>query len=140
MTALLLGLGAAVLGAGIWFGFAALTHRSWSLVAVAVGLLVGSAVRKGSRGFGSWKYQALAIILTYLSVVLADASLAMHEARGSSIDVVRLLGFALALPVLEGFQSPLFLVILAFALYEAWKLNKVPAFTITGPHQLAPSP
>jgi hypothetical protein len=28
-------------------------------------------------------------------------------------------------------------VIVAFALYEAWKLNRMPAFTITGPYQIA---
>jgi hypothetical protein len=50
-----------------------------------------------------------------------------------------LLGLALAMPFLIGFQSPLHFVIVAFALYEAWKLNRMPAFTITGPYQIAPA-
>jgi hypothetical protein len=43
------------------------------------------------------------------------------------------------MPVLIGLQSPLHFVIVAFALYEAWKLNRMPAFTITGPFQIAPA-
>ncbi|HKE88923.1 MAG TPA: hypothetical protein VKB45_01220 [Gemmatimonadales bacterium] len=183
ITAFLLGLGAAALGAGIYFGIEALTGYEFGLVAVVVGLLVGSAVRKGSRGFGGWRYQALAIGLTYLSVVVTDASLVIramvqdkgtlpdsavvfatppaspsapnarapavasdsagtaggHGTRNPALAIVILLGFALAMPVMIGLQNPLHLVIVGFALYEAWKLNRTPAFTITGPFQIAPA-
>jgi len=183
-TAFLLGLGAAALGAGIYFGIEALTGYEFGLVAVVVGLLVGNAVRKGSRGVGGWRYQALAIGLTYLAVVVTDASLVIRSAiqeKGTHADsavvsttepvrpgaasgsapvvvvdstsstasadgghnpaiaLVMLLGLALAMPFLIGFQSPLHFVIVAFALYEAWKLNRMPAFTITGPYQIAPA-
>ena len=183
VTALLLGFGAAALGAGIYFGIEALTGYEFGLVAVVVGLLVGSAVRKGSRGAGGWRYQALAIGLTYLAVVVTDASLAIRafvqergaradstaasttqsvptssestgttavgadsEAisgpatrtpHGPSVALVILLGIVLAMPFLIGFQSPLHFLIVGFALYEAWKLNRAPAFTITGPYQIA---
>jgi hypothetical protein len=183
-TAFLLGLGAAALGAGIYFAIEALTGYEFGLVAVVVGLLVGNAVRKGSRGFGGWRYQALAIGLTYLSVVVTDASLVIRSAiqenrtqadsavvsstqpvrpgaatgsapvvvvdstsgaasakggHNPAIAVVMLFGLALAMPFLIGFQNPLHFVIVAFALYEAWKLNRTPAFTITGPYQIAPA-
>jgi hypothetical protein len=36
-----------------------------------------------------------------------------------------------------GMGSPLHLLIAAFALYEAWKLNRGAAFTVTGPYALA---
>lgn len=180
-TAFLLGLGAAALGAGIYFAIEALTGYEFGLVAVVVGLLVGNAVRKGSRGIGGWRYQALAIGLTYLSVVVTDASLVIRSAiqesgthadsavvapirpgaatgsapvvvvdstggtasanggHNPAIALFMLLGLALAMPFLIGFQSPLHFVIVAFALYEAWKLNRTPAFTITGPYQIAPA-
>jgi len=183
VTALLLGFGAAALGAGIYFGIEALTGYEFGLVAVVVGLLVGNAVRKGSRAAGGWRYQALAIGLTYLAVVVTDASLAVRafvQERGARADstavsttpsaptssaspsttpvladseassvtatqrphapfvaIVILLGIVLAMPFLIGFQSPLHFVIVGFALYEAWKLNRAPAFTITGPYQIA---
>jgi hypothetical protein len=65
------GLGAAVAGSALWYGFAALTGREAGIIAVVVGLMVGAAVRKGSGGRGGWRYQALAIALTYVSIVSA---------------------------------------------------------------------
>ena len=60
---------AAAVGAGIYFGIAALTGYEFGLVAIIVGLLVGAAVRNGSRGRGGWVYQTLAIVLTYTAIV-----------------------------------------------------------------------
>ena len=179
-NALLLGLGAAVLGAGIYFAIELLTGYEFGLVAVVVGLLVGTAVRKASRGAGGWRYQTLAIALTYLSVVATDGSLIVREvikearhhtdslppagadssvaqsapviatggggdsaaspassARSPLVAIIVLLGFLLAAPVMIGISSPLHLVIVGFALYEAWKLNRTPAYTIAGPYRLA---
>ena len=179
-NALLLGFGAAVLGAGIYFAIELLTGYEFGLVAVLVGLLVGTAVRKASRGAGGWRYQALAITLTYLSIVATDGSLivravvqeARHHtdslptvvadrmapqpapvfaspsgvdsaatpaapARSPLVANIVLLGYLLAAPVMIGISSPLHLVIVGFALYEAWKLNRTPAFTIAGPYRLA---
>lgn len=76
-----LGLGgaAALLGAALYFGIEALTGYEFGLVAVVVGLLVGSAVRKGSNSRGGWRYQALAMFLTYSAVVATDSSLIVRE-------------------------------------------------------------
>jgi hypothetical protein len=38
------------------------------LIAIVVGIGVGIAVRRGSRGRGGWKYQTLAMVLTYVSI------------------------------------------------------------------------
>ncbi|PYP80593.1 MAG: hypothetical protein DMD25_03205 [Gemmatimonadetes bacterium] len=88
--ALGLGLGAAVLGAGIYFGIAALTGYEFGLVAIVVGVLVGGAVRTGSNGRGGRRYQLLAMFLTYTAVVVTDSTLIARElkkqwrARGDS--------------------------------------------------------
>ena len=185
VNALLLGFGAAILGAGIYFAIELLTGYEFGLVAIVVGLLVGTAVRKASRGAGGWRYQALAIGLTYLAIVVTDGSLiiraAIQQARhasdsttaavadssatakpaagavGSSVDsaptttpetaanpdrsplvaILFLVGFLIASPVIIGISAPLHLVIVGFALYEAWKLNRIPAFKIAGPYRLA---
>src|SRR2546427_9799203 len=79
--ALGLGLGAAVVGAGIYFGIAALTGYEFGLVAIVVGVLVGSAVRKGSNGRGGRRYQLLAMFLTYTAVVVTDSSLIARELK-----------------------------------------------------------
>ena len=77
--ALALGAVAALLGAAIYFGIEALTGYEFGLVAVVVGLLVGGAVRKGANGRGGWRYQALAMFLTYSAVVVTDSSLIARE-------------------------------------------------------------
>jgi hypothetical protein len=78
-----LGLGAiaAVLGAGLYFGIAALTGYELGLVAVVVGVMVGAAVRRGSNGRGGTRYQLLAMFLTYSAIVATDSSLVVQEMR-----------------------------------------------------------
>jgi hypothetical protein len=47
-----------------------------------------------------------------------------------------LLGFAYALPVLIGFQSPMALLIVGIGLYEAWVINRRMPILINGPYQI----
>ena len=63
------GLGAAVVGAGIYYAIRALTGYELGLVAIVVGFLVGGAVRWGANRRGGWLYQALAMVLTYAAIV-----------------------------------------------------------------------
>jgi hypothetical protein len=65
----LFGTGAAIGGAAIWYAVRELTGLELGLIGIVVGLMVGVAVRKGSRGWGGWQYQTLAVVLTYLSIV-----------------------------------------------------------------------
>ena len=179
-----LGLGAvaAAIGAGVYFGIEALTGYEFGLVAIVVGLLVGGAVRKGSSGRGGWRYQVLAMFLTYSAIVATDSSLIAREltkqfrARADSITAAApaaapataagivpradsagglkaarpgplvfvlglavLLALAYAAPILIGVSSPLHFVIAGIALYEAWKLNRGGALSITGPYQASAS-
>jgi uncharacterized membrane protein len=69
LRAAVYGLGAGALGAGVWYGVRATTGYELGLIAIGVGFFVGAAVRKGSNGRGGWRYQALAIFLTYASIV-----------------------------------------------------------------------
>ncbi len=69
IRALLFGVPAAILGAGIYYGISAATGYEFGLVAIVIGLMVGAAVRAGCRRKGGWAYQTLAILLTYMSIV-----------------------------------------------------------------------
>src|SRR5579859_1346070 len=180
--ALGLGAGAAVIGVGIYYAISALTGYEFGLVAIIVGLLVGKAVRKGSGGRGGWRYQALAMALTYLAIVATYTpyvfkgirqSMDSHALRDSSLVTATdsattadraitpsaaarvtpsksrpgagaiiaafalLAGIILAAPIIAGVSSPIGLLIVAIALYEAWKINRGAAFTITGPYRVA---
>jgi hypothetical protein len=68
LRALGYGAGAALIGTVVWYLIVKITDYEIGLLAVGVGLLIGFAVRKGSRARGGWKYQLLAIALTYASI------------------------------------------------------------------------
>jgi hypothetical protein len=70
LKAFVFGLGAAALGAGIYFAVLALTGYQLGLVAIIVGLMVGGAVRKGCESRGGWFYQLMAMFLTYCAIVV----------------------------------------------------------------------
>lgn len=63
------GLGAALAGAVVYYAISAITGYEFGLMAIVVGFAVGAAVKWGSRGRGGWRYQTLAMVLTYLSIV-----------------------------------------------------------------------
>ena len=69
VRATLYGVGAGAVGAAIWYGVRAATDYEVGLIAILVGFLVGAGVRKGSNGRGGWRYQALAVFLTYTAIV-----------------------------------------------------------------------
>ncbi len=50
--------------------------------------------------------------------------------------VVLLVGFLYALPVIAGFESPIGLLIIGFALWEAWKINRRTRLEFQGPFVL----
>ena len=59
------------------------------------------------------------------------------EEAGALVSLAMLAGVMLALPFLGGFENIIGIAIIAFGLWEAWKINKRPA--ITGPHTVARS-
>ena len=58
-----------LIGAGVYYGIAALTGYEFGLIAIGVGILVGIGVRMGSGGAGGRGYQWLAAAITYVAIV-----------------------------------------------------------------------
>ena len=83
-----LGLVAAGLGAVGWYAVREITHLEIGLVAIVVGIVVGTAVRRGARGRGGIGYQVLAVVLTYLSIVSANAPYVWTGIRRAMADEV----------------------------------------------------
>ncbi len=75
--ALLFGIGAALLGTIVWYAIIKVTGHEFGLLAIGVGLFVGVAVKRGGRGLGGWRYQALAMVLTYVSITGAYVPLVL---------------------------------------------------------------
>jgi FtsH-binding integral membrane protein len=67
---------AAVLGAALYYAVIAITNFEIGLVAIAIGFMVGWAIRKVTKGFGRRRYQVIGVLLTWLSVGMAYMPLA----------------------------------------------------------------
>ena len=119
--ALLFGAGGALVGAIGASIFYAATNSTWGFVGIVVGLLVGYGVRKGSRGRGGWKLQALAMVLTYASI--RGSYIPLLASGDDSPEYLFLFGRTLVMPFV-GETSFIGCIIIAIALYEAWKLNR----------------
>lgn len=158
----------------VWYIVLKATDSQWGILAVLVGLAIGAAVRKGSNGRGGWRYQALAIFLTYTAIVTSYVPLIIDEMRNHQVELTKAqitdstvtttttetkvtaksseakigpLGFVVgaliliavlyATPFLAGLQNFLGILIIGFALYEAWKLNRKAELKVTGPHRVS---
>ena len=80
VTAGVYGLGAGVVGAAIYYAVMAIAHLEIGIVAILIGYMVGYGVRKGAGGRGGRRFQVLAVALTYASVALAYAPIAVKQA------------------------------------------------------------
>jgi hypothetical protein len=80
------GIGGAILGLILYSGFTIITHMYFGYISLAVGYLVGMAVRKGSRGIGGRRYQIAAALLTYAAVSMSaiPISIAQYMNEGHS--------------------------------------------------------
>jgi len=75
----LFGVGGAILGLGIYVGFALATGLIAGLISLAVGYIVGKAILLGSGGVGGRRYQLAAVLLTYIAVSLAAVPIALSQ-------------------------------------------------------------
>ena len=72
----------------LWYIVLKLTDSQCGLLAVVVRRVVGGAVRKGSNGRGGWRYQALAIALTYTAIVSSYVPYVIEGVRSCQDSVV----------------------------------------------------
>jgi hypothetical protein len=170
LRAALMGAGVAAVGAAAYYAINKATGMEIALITIAIGHFVGKFVRKGSGNRGGWRYQILAAVLTYLSVVaiyVPDIAAGVHkqvdERRAEAAEVADRAGtrpeksplpkpvqivifYAIVLviaavaPVLAGFKNVLGILIIGFGVWEAWRLNKRFVLEVTGPHSLGAGP
>jgi hypothetical protein len=133
---LLLGAGAALLGAVAWYLVEAMFGLRIGLVAILIGWMVGRAVQMGSGGRGGQRYQVIAATLTYLSIVSSYAALGYGDGRESFMLPV--------LPIVVGIEALprgiIGLAIIAFGIHQAWQMNAAVVVPITGPHRIGNAP
>ena len=140
LRALLFGAGAALVGAAVYGAVIVYAHSEWAIISIAIGWLVGKAVRHGSDGRGGWRYQLLAAFLTYTAVCAAYAAAVWHgQGTLASDEIIGLALILYALPFMGGFQNILGLFIIAFGVWQAWVLNRPLIVEVTGPHPIGGS-
>jgi len=74
---LLFGIGGAIIGLILYATFAIATGLVIGYVSLAVGFIVGKAMKIGSKGFGGSHYQIAAVVLTYAAVSMAAVPIAI---------------------------------------------------------------
>ena len=149
-----------IVGAGIYYAVLAVTGYEIGLVAIVVGLLVGFGVRWGSGGVGGRGYQVLAAAITYVAIVSTYVPFFVEEARKQTeaaetapvepevvltagtffVALAAVILFVLAAPFLAGLQNVIGILIIGFALYEAWRVNAHTPLQIEGPFQIGARP
>jgi hypothetical protein len=78
-TAVLYGAGAALAGCILYTAVVVLLNLEIGIVAIAVGFMVGKAVRAGSKGLGGRPQQILAVLLTYFSITTSYVSVGIYQ-------------------------------------------------------------
>jgi hypothetical protein len=140
--ATLFGIGGGLLGALIWYAVSEITHYRIGLIAVVVGFLVGRAVQRGSGRRGGREYQVLAVLLTYCSIAAAYVPelVKLVYSRHAHINahlLGRLAVVIFKMPLLGSTENPIGLLIVGFALWEAWKMNRRRTINLAGPYSMA---
>jgi hypothetical protein len=132
--ALLFGIVAAILGCLAYATFTIVTHITIGFVALFLGAFIASTMLRATDGVGGRKYQIAAVVLTYVSVSMADQVELLWQLHSRGMDLSRItakgyaaiLAFGLASPFLDltasFFRGLIGLFILYLALQSAWKV------------------
>jgi len=148
LRATALGTLAAIAGAAVYYGVTVLADgKQFSLLSIGVGILVGVAVRIGSRGRGGWPYQLLAMFLTYTSIVstyspevLKGFSESSARPSGLALVVIAAVIYISPFLMLMSGQGVIIAIIIGIGVWQAWKLNRKTGLQIAGPFSLSTRP
>jgi hypothetical protein len=120
------GLGAAILGAAAWAVVTVVTQMELGIMAVAIGFLVGWAIRELGKGTDQ-KFGYLGAACGLLGCVLGNALSAIaifSQSRNLPfLQVVANLNPAFLTSLMSAFFSPMDLLFYAIAIYEAYKFS-----------------
>jgi hypothetical protein len=160
LPAALYGAAAALAGTILYAAVAILTGWEIGLVAIVVGVMVGKAVRRGSKGLGGRPQQVLAVLLTYFSITTSYIPVFIHSqmkqppaqvqteqnpapgeapamSPGRAVVILLLLAAAAPFLALASDMSALIsLFIIFIGLHQAWKITGRTDILIMGPYEL----
>jgi len=132
--AILFGTVAAILGCIAYATFTIVTHITIGFVALFLGAFIAKAMLHATDGVGGRNYQIAAVVLTYLSVSMAEIVEILWHLRSQGMDLshisakgyVTLTRIGLTSPFLDlkgnFFSGLIGLFILYLAMQSAWKV------------------
>jgi hypothetical protein len=132
------GVAAGAAGSSLYYIVEKILGYQLGLIAIAVGFLVGRAVRWGTGGRGGGLYQVLAVVLTYVAIAFGGLPrvLARNDVEGLA-DLVPLTTYLLGQPIRHGLEWPLGLVVVGIGLWEAYTFTAPVPLAISGPFPAA---
>ena len=139
IKATVMGIIAAAIGTGIYYGVLAASGYHVGLISILVGIIVGVAVNIGSDRRGGFEFQLLAVVLTYTAIAGVYLIMLLNSPVGSILSLGDLVVSAFVLPFERGMKGILGLVIIGFGLYQAFIINKKKELNIRGPFQRKPA-
>lgn len=124
--AIIAGLLAATLCAGIWAGFTVVTDYQVGVIAIGVGFLVAFSIRVAGKGL-SMKFQVLGALLALLSCVAGNFFtlcyyIAQNEGMGF-FEVLTLINPAAIPELMTSTFSAMDIVFYGIAIYEGYRLS-----------------
>lgn len=144
-------------GCAIYATVAPVTGLEIGLIAILAGVMVGKAIRHAPGGLGGRSQRVLAVVLTYFAITTsynpvfikhainqpkAEAVQSKEEkAEPMSVGALPVALVALAaaapFPALSDGSGILYLVIIGFGVYRAWKLTERTNLLIMAPYTVA---
>lgn len=133
----LFGTGAAVVAGAIWAAIALASRYELGILAIVVGIAVSKAVVAGSGGRRGRSYQLAAAGLGILAIILGKGLIVfwLLGARASIGWIGRIVVSAIAFAYAF---HPMDLLWYGIAVWEGWRIAKMPAIPISGPHGAQP--
>jgi len=129
LLAVIGGLIASLVGAAIWAGVTVTTQYQIGWMAIGVGFLVGYAVRflgKGSSVAFGVVGGAFALIGCALGNLLSTVGFLAQETRTDVLEAMTKFDWSQSFVVLQSTWQPIDLLFYGIALYEGFKLSRVP--------------
>ena len=124
----------------------------FAIVSTYIPIIIGAAREGANAATSDSAYAESALLVDSLKASAPAGADALLAAEGASsagsqptfFDAVKAIGallvFAAIVPFLSGIQNIIGLLIIGFALYQAWKMNKRVPIAFTGPFKVGAAP
>jgi len=123
--ALLAGIIAAILGAGLWMAVEVGLQMKIGFVAIAIGALVGFAIRLAGHG-GSALYGVLGAVLTLVGCLGGEILTVLYTASSpqqSMLDLARTTDYVSLIQIIFTKMDPIGYLIYGIGIFEGYKLS-----------------